>query len=107
MPVSIEVPTSAWSEIDVPLNGELYTITYRFNDRDQRWRMDIRKEGVDIILGVKIVGQQSLLSMCPLEGLSGDIQCHRNKKTTEGVGRDNLGVGKEYELLYFAPEELI
>lgn len=107
MPVVLEVPNTAHSEINVPLGGELFNIIYSFNDRDNRWRIDLVKDGTPVLSGLKIVENVFLLSSYNVaSSIDGDIACIRRQETAEGVGRDNLGVGKPYELVYFTQAEL-
>jgi hypothetical protein len=107
MPLSLPVPDAAWSSQGITLGGKDYTFTFSYNTKDSRWRFDISLGGVVVIAGVKVMENQSLLSRYILEDFDhGDILCMRFKDDDLPVGRDNLGLGKPYELIYFTNEEL-
>lgn len=107
MPLSLSVPDTSWSTQSMTLGGAEYTITLIWNDRDSRWRFSLAKDEVPIVSGIKLVESQSLLSRYILPDFGhGDIFVLRSKKDGLPVGRDNLGIGKAYELVYFTNEEL-
>jgi hypothetical protein len=107
MALSISIPDSAWSSQSITLGGSDYNITLTWNDRDSRWRFSLLQDEVSIVSGIKLVENQSLLSRYILpDFLHGDIFVLRSKQDGQFVGRDNLGIGKAYELVYFTNEEL-
>lgn len=107
MPISIPVPTSSWEDEIISLGGREYKLTFRFNTRDQGWRIDLYLGDVLVKGGMKVVQDGSLLLIYQLDDFShGDIWCIKAQETTEDVGRNNLGQGKAYELIYFSNEEL-
>lgn len=107
MALSITISDSAWSSRPVSLGGVTYKFTFAFNERDQRWRLSIYRGSTPVILGVKIVESKMLFENYNLPLFDhGDIGCFRMYSTTEEVGRDNLGIGKEYELIYFSNAEI-
>jgi len=107
MPLTLNVPNTAHSLQTVSLGGIDYDITYTYNTRDSRWRMDISKQGVVVKSGIKIMENQSLLGRYLLSNFEhGDIFCVRVEKDSSNVGRDNLGLDKAYELVYYTNEEL-
>jgi len=105
--VSLEVPVSSVDTQKVSLGGIVYNIKYTFNTRDNRWRLDISTNAAGLIkAGVKVMENQSLLRRYQLDNFSGDIYCVRSKEDGLDVGRDNLGIGKAYELIYFSESEI-
>jgi hypothetical protein len=105
--ILVNVPNSPWSENRMSLGGQFYNIIFRYNSRDERWRMDIYKDEDPVILGVKIMENQSLLGRYILEGFDhGDIFCVRNKNDKKLCGRDNLGIGLAYQLVYLTNAEI-
>ena len=111
MPLKIPVPDAAWSEVTVPLGGQTYDITYRFNERDPDhpfWVMDIFKESVPVLTGIKLVSNSPLIGYLGLDGFRhGELICQRMLSTTKEPGRDNVGSGKEYELVYYSAGEIL
>lgn len=107
MPLVLPTPQSTWSSQDVTLAGRDYTFEYRYNTRDKRWRVDIYSEETPVVLGLKIMENQSLLSNYRLPLFDhGDIYCLRSKDDGLPVGRYNLGQDRAYSLLYYTNEEL-
>ena len=107
MAISISVPDSAWSSQSVTMGGVDYTITLTWNERDSRWRLSLSKGSTLIVSGLKLVENQSLLFRYILADFShGDIFVLRAKQDGQFVGRDNLGIQKAYELVYYTNEEL-
>jgi hypothetical protein len=108
MALRIPIPDSAWSEQDVSLGGINYTFTFSYNSRDSRWRFDLTINEVVVISGIKVVENQFFLERYALSGFDhGDIACIRSEEDGKDVGRDNFGIDKSYELVYFTNEELV
>lgn len=108
MPLKINVPDSGWSEQNISLNGVTYRFEFHFNGRDERWRMDIYLEDTPVIKGIKIMENQSLLGRYNLEDFDhGDIFCFRMEEDGNPVGRDNLGISKPYQLVYYSNDEIL
>jgi hypothetical protein len=107
MALKIPVPEAAYAENQFSLGGINYRFVFRFNDRDNRWRVDIYINEDPVKLGLKVIQNIPLLSRYLLDDFThGEIFCIKMKDTTEPVGRDNLGIGKSYELIYMTYQEL-
>ena len=107
MALILSVPDSAWSTQTITLGGLEYTITLTWNDRDSRWRFSLSKGLSQLVSGIKLVENQSLLSRYILRDFAhGDIFILRSKEDGQPVGRDNFGIQKAYEMVYFTNEEL-
>ena len=107
MAVTLPTPITANETHRVSLNNILYDLTYRYNTRDKRWRISLALQGETFVSGIKVMENQLLLGQFLLtDYISGEIMCARNKDDGQPVGRDNLGVGKAYELLYLTQEEV-
>lgn len=109
MPLLIPTPENSYSQITVTLGGQSYSIIYTFNEVDERWRISLYTgQEEPIIEGLKVLENQFLLWRYNLEQFDhGDIACVQlAPNTTNPVSRDNLGIGKEYSLVYFTNEEL-
>jgi hypothetical protein len=106
--LKVNVPPSPWSEQSITLAGIEYRFIFSFNERDQRWRLDIYVQDVPVIHGIKIMENQSFLYLYNLESfIHGDLSCIRMKKDNKDVGFDNFGYNKAYELIYFTNDEII
>lgn len=108
MPLALQIPTTkAWNKTSITLGGVDYEFTLRFNGRDSRWRMDIEKDGLMLVAGLKLVENNFLLTPYRLDEFNhGDIICARLKKDLTPVGRNNLGPNKSYQLIYYTYNEL-
>lgn len=107
MALSLPVPEIAFATTFITLGGIEYSITYSFNERDERWRMDILANSEPVILGVKIMEEESLLGRYRLPLFAhGDIFCLRIKDDGKQVGRSNLGFDLPYELIYLTNAEI-
>ena len=107
MPVVLPTPITANETQRVSLNNILYDITYRYNTRDERWRIDLAVQGETFVTGIKVMENQLLLGQFLLsEYIQGELFCVRNEDDDNPVGRDNFGLGKAYELLYLTPDEV-
>ena len=107
MALSLPVPEVSFASTSITLGGIEYSITYSFNERDERWRMDILTDSEVVILGVKIMEEESLLGRYILPLFThGDIFCVRLKDDGKQVGRDNLGLGLPFDLVYLTNAEI-
>ena len=107
MAVRIDVPVQPWSTQNVSLGGQDYEFEFKYNGREDRWRFSIRQEDTTIVSGIKVVENQIFLINYVLPLFShGDIMCRRILKDNKQVGRNNLGLGKPYELYYYSYLEL-
>lgn len=105
--LKLPVPSAAWSSQNITLGGLDYTFIYSYNTRDERWRVSIYLNEDPVILGIKIMENQRLLNDYILSNFDhGDVICFRVKDDGLPVGRNNLGIDKAYELVYFSNSEL-
>lgn len=107
MPSIIPVPSTAADVFNVSLGLNTYDFKFRFNSKDSRWYFDIyNSDSTALKLGVKVMENQSLLARYKLDNFEGDIICFRKSNTLAPVGFDNLGVGLDYELIYYTQAEI-
>lgn len=107
MPLLIAVPDSANASSEVTLGGQDYTFRFDFNSRDLRYRISIFQNEVPVVLGLKVVDNAALTAKYDLPQFNhGELYVVQSERTPDPVGRDNFGVGKAYELVYFSNEEL-
>jgi hypothetical protein len=108
MPLRIPIPKVSYATNVVPLGGQSYGFTFRFNERSGRWKLDISTvAGTVIRNGITLIEDASLTSHLYLQRFwHGILYVGQINEGTEPAGRDNIGLGKQYELLYFSHEEL-
>lgn len=108
MPLKINVPDSPSAIPTVALGGINYEFEFSYSDRTQRYSIDIRLGGNILISGLKVIEDTSLTSKYDLPLFDhGQLFIVKLKDSFEPAGRDNFGIGKAYELLYYTNEELI
>lgn len=106
MALEIEVFDSPDQRFSVGLEGKQFNIRLYFVTRDKGWRMDIISPD-DEIKGIKLTPETNLTYRFEGAGFTeGDLWCLRTTNTNLPVGRDNLGKGKEYTLIYLTADEM-
>lgn len=105
--LSISIPDSAYSSSPVSLGGELYDFRFNYNDVDSVYRLDIYYQqklmvgSIDLKLGSLLTDKYNLPDFS-----HGELFLAKVKATEEPPTRDNIGIGKAYELIYTDNEEL-
>lgn len=105
---NIKVPNSAWHEQAIIVSGTVIRLIFKFNTADQSWYIDILdNSGNGILYGLKVMPNQNLTGRYnTLQNLpDGNLWCIRDKNDTSPVGRDNLGIGKAYNLVWYSSAE--
>ena len=104
--IILPTPSSTWVTHKASLAGKTYKLTYRFNELIQRWFLDIYLNEVAVILGEMIIEGSPLFYGKPIKNFEhGIITPVRNIEGTAPIGKDNLGIDKEYSLYYLSNEE--
>ena len=104
----INIPTISYSEKRVSLNSKTFFFTYEFNDRTSRWYLSISdQDNNPIHNGMALVEDGPItLHLSELnEALGGFLFIVQQRETDQPCGRNNLGVGKDYELVYMSFKE--
>lgn len=108
MILRIPTPTSAWGEEVLNLSGLRYRFIFRFNDKDEAWRLSIYRNQDVVIINEKLVVGQPVRMSTQIELFSHGVLCVKKiKETTENLGRNNFGLDKDYELVYYSIEEFV
>jgi hypothetical protein len=104
----IPIPDTAYSSEQVTLNGQTFIFTFRYNERSERWKLDIEDSFENLIIaGLTLVENISLTShLNLLDIFDGDLYCVKLEAGEERLGRNNVGVGKTHELIYVGANEL-
>ena len=107
MALKINIPDSAWSTQSLSLGGQDYEFEFKYNGREDRWRLSIGQGDTSIVSGVKIIENRLLFLSYRLPLFAhGDLICLRTLQDNKQVGRDNFAIDKPYELLYYSYTEL-
>lgn len=105
--LSIPIPDSAYSEVEVSLGGSAYNFVFNYNSMDTTYRLDIFSGGESVIYGVLLIEGSSLLGKYTLPLFDhGELFVAKLEATDRKPSRDNIGLGKAYELLYISDDEM-
>lgn len=108
MPTNIKIPNSAWHTQDITVGGELIRLTLKYNTSDEMWYLDLANaSGNTLLNGVKVMPNQSLTKRykATVSLPDGNLWCVRRKNDFSPPSRDNLGIGKTYELWWISSNE--
>jgi hypothetical protein len=108
MPLKIRVPDSALHSQTINISSNTYTIKYKYNTSDLSWYISLYTVDDEIILGdTKVMPNQNLTGRFPYYQVftGGNIWCLRTKNDFTPINRNNLGIGKLYELVYLTTAE--
>ena len=108
--IKLNTPTSPDVVTPTALGGNLYQFHYQYNGstpENKRWYLDIYLGKKLLIAGLKLIDGFPLLSKYSLVDFNhGELYVIKFKETDSVVGRDNLGIGKEYSLVYISNDEI-
>lgn len=104
----ISTPSISYATRKVSLNGETYNLTFRYNERTQRWKLDVASDDfVPIVNNLTLMEDEILNYHLTLPELGdGLFIVNKSRETSLPCGRDNLGLNKDYELLFSTSAEL-
>lgn len=104
--IIIPTPTVTYASSKVSLSGQTYTFTFRFNSVAQRWFLDIDLDSIPVIHGQMLIEGVPLFYGKPIKNFDhGLLLLLRNNDVGGTVGRNNLGIDKEFSLVYITNEE--
>lgn len=104
--IKINVPNIPESSVRVTLGGLLYTFNFRYNTTTGKYYLTITYNNTTLVSSLKLVDGVLLLKKYSISEFNhGDLFVAKMKETDESVGKDNIGVGKAYELIYIPFEE--
>lgn len=110
MAVSIKVPDSAYHKQSIDLGVVSYNITFKFNVSDEAWYFLLSDlDDVALTDDIKVMPNQNLTGRFPYSRPlpNGDIWCFRFKNDYSPIDRNNLGIDKNYELVYLPDNEAL
>lgn len=108
--IILNTPTSPDTVVPTALGGRLYKFHYKFNGskpENRRWYLDIYLGNRLLIAGLKLLDGYTLLDKYVIPEFNhGELLVLRFRETDLPCGRDNLGIGKDYGLVYISNEEI-
>ncbi len=107
MAYNILVPDTDWSSQVITLGGTTFVLELKYKERTQRWYMSLfSSDGVKLLSEKKIVDGQTMTGLYDLPGMYGGIFCERAYGLEVYPTRQTLGIGKEFNLVYYTQEEM-
>lgn len=107
MPIDIPVSRSSFGTNTTTLGGTEYDFRYEYNDRTKLWTLVILSNDVVVKAGITVMETQDLLGQYLLPDFDhGTVMCLRLQNDNKRVGRNNLGIGKAYRLVYYTNQEI-
>ncbi len=104
----LPVTTNGNSDFDVTLEGETYTLQFRYNSRNNRLFLNIAKEGVLLKAGIRLIEGSTPASYIPNEEAPQGVFLVSKLKDTENIATlGNFGISQEYSLIYISDDEIV
>lgn len=103
----LPVPDSSNATVPITLGGKLYDFVFELNTIDRVFRVNIYYQGALIIGSVDLKLGSILLKKHVIPDFDhGDLFLFKVKKTIHPPTKGNIGIDKDYELLYLTNEDL-
>lgn len=111
MPLTLSVPTgSSWTTQVTELGNVSYTFVYSINPRytTRRMYLDIFLDETPVKTGIKLMSNITLLPYLLTTFDHGQLFCIKLGAATDtSPTLGNIGLGLDYELIYYTNEELL
>ena len=105
--LKISIPDSADTASPVSLGGETYDFRFNYNTVDQVYRLDIYQLGTLVISSLDLKTGSYITGKYDIPAFNhGELFVARIRYTPEDPNRNNIGIGKPYELIYVSNEEI-
>ncbi|EKF2848411.1 hypothetical protein OYT40_002162 [Escherichia coli] len=102
----INIPDSEWSSQAVTLGNKIYKIELKYKSRTQRWYLSLSDNNKTTLLTEKkLVSNMFLTEPYALDSFTGGLIVERIFGDADYPSRNNLGLGKEFELKYLSADE--
>ena len=103
----INIPDSDWSSQTVTLGNKIYTLELKYKSRTQRWYLSLYDNNKALLLSEKkLVSNMFLTEPYALDSFTGGLIVEKAFGDKEYPSRDNLGLGKAFELKYLSADEV-
>lgn len=101
MSVKIDIPDSPEPITEVTLSGKKYLFHFRFSTVENTYYFDISYQGEKIIRGLRVTEGTLSTGKYDIPDFNGGVLgVFKLKETDEPPNRNNVGIGKVYELVY-------
>ncbi len=107
MPLEFNIPSEARSEYSVNIEQSTYIFRFNWQERSQNWHFDmLTADAEPLVLGAKLVPNVPMIRRNRDLGPEGNIYVVNGSTGESVAGRNNLGMNKDFKLLYFSRQEL-
>jgi len=100
MAIKIDIPDSSFSETEITLGGISYNFIFRYSGLEDTFYLDLEREEQRLVSGLRLNTGNLLTGKYDLPDFEGQLVLVRLKETDQPPSRDNVGIGKAYELIY-------
>ena len=105
--LQLPVTTNGNSEIEVPIDGVVYTLKYNYNTRNKRLFLSIFDDETPLIEGLRLVDNGAPIINYAIKELNGaQLEVLQILDGTGFATLGNVGIDEEFILLYVTEEEL-
>ncbi len=106
--VPIQSAVSSRWQMDMELDGDVYSLRFSYNAREAAWYLDILSDGTELLCGVKLViGYRLLRQYRAIPGLpNGDFFVQDNEPESQAGRIDFDNLGNRYMLVFATYTEL-
>lgn len=113
MAANIKISNHPNKRFTINIGGVPLDILCKFSERSVEgttpsWHISLYNTYTNELVkgGIKLIPNQNLTGRYDLPELSGgDIFCLRVKDTKDKINYNNVGIGKDYAVMYLTPEE--
>jgi hypothetical protein len=107
MALSLNVPSTPYTSYTIFLDGRSFKITFRWSSRTSKWYYDlVTSQGIPVTLGTAVHQGIPLINKTSVFSPEGQLYLVGNSSSDVLPSRTNIGVGREFELLYLTKVEL-
>lgn len=97
-------PESYDDDLKVTLNGESYVLNIWFSDSTSSYNLTIKQGEEVLIENLRLTQDTPVTFKHDIVGFEGNIALVQTAATPEPPGKDNVGIGKPYTILYISED---
>lgn len=107
MATSFNIPSSPHTSYLTTIENETFRFVFRWNTRASVWHLDVfASDGEALTVGAKLVPNIPLIRTTSIKAPNGLLIVVNNTTNQSIPNKENIGVGKDFELVYLTEEEL-
>lgn len=107
MAISFNVPNTPHTSYFTTIDNETFQFVFRWSTRASVWHLDVfTGDGDSLVKGAKLVPNIPLIRTTNVKAPKGELTVVNNTSNQDVPSKDNIGVNKDFELMYFTEEEM-